>query len=99
MGALADAVKMVEERDWCVEESGESYVVAWTIGCSLFMATPPPPHNLLSYHCMFCHDMTKFYVTYHAVICHDMTICHDIKGTVLNFGTFEVYKTEISLKG
>jgi len=52
VGTLADAVKMVEERDWCVEESGESYVVAWTIGCSLFMATPPPPHNLLSYHCM-----------------------------------------------
>jgi len=49
---LADAVMMVEERDWCVEERGESYVVAWTIGCSLFMATPPPPHYSLSYHCM-----------------------------------------------
>jgi len=30
---LADSVKMVEERDWCVEESGESCVVAWIIGC------------------------------------------------------------------
>jgi len=52
VGALADAVMMVEEQDWRVEERGESYVVAWTIGCSLFMATPPPPHYFLSYHCM-----------------------------------------------
>jgi len=43
--------------------------------------------------------MTKFYVTYHAVICYNITICHDIKGTVLNLGTFEVYKAEISVKG
>jgi len=43
--------------------------------------------------------MTKFYVTYRAVICHNMTICDDIKGTVLKFGTFEVYRAEISLKG
>ena len=52
VGTLADAVKMVEERDWCVEESGESYVVAWTIGCSLFMATPPP--LTISFHITAC---------------------------------------------
>jgi len=53
VGVLADDVMMVEERDWYVEERGESYVVAWTTqGCSLSMGTPPPPHNLLSYHCM-----------------------------------------------
>jgi len=41
--------------------------------------------------------MTKFYVTY-ADMCHDMTIRHDIKGTTLNFGSFKVYKAQISLK-
>jgi len=36
--------------------------------------------------------MTKCLVTY-AIMCHDMTICHGIKGIVLNFGCLEVYKS------
>ena len=36
-----------------------------------------------------CHDTTK---SYHADICHAVTICHDIKGRILNFRSFEVYK-------
>jgi len=41
-----------------------------------------------------CHDMTKFYFTYLTVRYYDMTICHDIKGTVLNFESFKYTKAQ-----
>ena len=49
-------------------------------------------------YCYDCHDMTQIYVTYHEVVCDDMTVCHDIKGVVLNFGSFEAYTSTNFIK-